>query len=50
MIGQGEVITSDKVEAIARSDQEPPAITDVNIEDVGLKVYDQLPRLEQVVV
>jgi hypothetical protein len=48
LINQEKDITSDIVETIVKSDQEPPTITDVGVEDVDLSVYDQFLELEEV--
>jgi hypothetical protein len=50
LIDQEKDITSDIVETIVESDREPPAITDIDIEDVDLSVYDQFLELEEVLV
>ena len=42
LIAQGREMSFETVEAVVRSAQQPPAITDVHIPAVDLQVYDQL--------
>ena len=42
VLHQGREVSFETVEALVRSAQQPPAITDVHIPAVDLQVYDQL--------
>ena len=42
LIDQGRQVSFETVEALVRSAQQPPAITDVHIPAVDLQTYDQL--------
>jgi len=47
LLHQGRPITFETVEAWVRSDQKPPELTDVAVEEVDLQVYDRLLDFEE---
>jgi hypothetical protein len=47
LLHQGRPISFETVEAWVRSDQEPPELTDVAVEEVDLQVYDRLLDFEE---
>jgi hypothetical protein len=48
LINRSDQIDSDIVEAMVKSDLQPPAVTDVEVEQVDLRVYDQLLECHEV--
>ena len=48
LINRSDQIDSDIVEAMVKSDLQPPAVTDVEVEQVDLRVYDQLLEYQEV--
>jgi transposase len=48
LINRSDQIDSDIVEAMVKSDLQPPAVTDVQVEQVDLRVYDQLLEYQEV--
>jgi hypothetical protein len=47
LLHQGRPITFETVEAWVRSEQEPPELTDVTVDEVDLQVYDRLLDFEE---
>jgi hypothetical protein len=50
LINRSDQIDSDIVEAMVKSDLQPPAVTDVEVEQVDLRVYDQLLEYQEVLI
>jgi transposase len=48
LINRSDQIDSDIVEAMVKSGLQPPAVTDVQVEQVDLRVYDQLLEYQEV--
>jgi len=47
LINQGSEIHFEIVEAMVKSQLEPPAVTDVKVEQVDLRIYDQLLEYQE---
>jgi hypothetical protein len=47
LINQGGEIQFEIVEAMVKSQLEPPAVTDVEVEQVDLRIYDQLLQYQE---
>ncbi len=47
LINQGNEIHFEIVEAMVKSQLEPPAVTDVKVEQVDLRIYDQLLEYQE---
>jgi len=47
LINQGGEIQFEIVEAMVKSQLEPPAVTDVKVEQVDLRIYDQLLEYQE---
>jgi hypothetical protein len=50
LINQGSEIHFEIVEAMVKSQLEPPAVTDVEVEQVDLRIYDQLLQYQEVLM
>jgi len=50
LTNQGQEICFATVEKIVKSEQQPPAVTDVNVEDVDLDSYDCLLECQEVLM
>jgi hypothetical protein len=48
LIHTGNEIHFDVVEAMVKSSLQPPAITDIEVEQVDLRIYDQLLEHQEV--
>ena len=48
LINSSDQIDSDIVDAMVKSDLQPPVVTDVEVEQVDLTVYDQLLEYQEV--
>ncbi len=48
LINRSDQIDSDTVEAMVKSGLQPPAVTDVQVEPVDLRIYDQLLEYQEV--
>ncbi len=48
LINSSDQIDSDIVEAMVKSDLQPPEVTDVEVEQVDLRAYDQLLEYQEV--
>ena len=49
LINRSDRIDSDIVEAMVQSGLQPPAVTDVEVESVDLRIYDQLLEYQEVI-
>jgi len=49
LINRSDWIDSDIVEAIVQSGLQPPAVTDVEVESVDLRIYDQLLEYQEII-
>jgi len=47
LINRSDQIDSDIVEAMVKSGLQPPAVTDVEVEPVDLRIYDQLLKYQE---
>jgi hypothetical protein len=48
LLNRSDQIDSDIVEAMVESGLQPPAVTDVQVEPVDLRIYDQLLEYQEV--
>jgi hypothetical protein len=49
LVRRGDEIDSKIVEAMVESDLRPPAVTDVEVEQVDLKIYDELLEYQEAI-